>query len=88
MEKWIQDQIKELESLNEPEIRKRMRLLKYGPPTSPRHDVVKNYLNHLPKPPIPVVSIGKSAKRVLEIVFLGVAATLLGWLILHFLGFA
>lgn len=83
MEKWIQDQIKELESLDEPEIRKRMRLLKYGPPTSPRHDVVKNYLDHLP-----VSKAETPHKRVLRIVLLGAAGSLLSWLILHFLGFA
>ena len=88
MDKWIQDLIKELEGLEENEIKQRMRQLKYGPPTSPRYEVVENYLNHLPKPITDISKTKRWYEKPSGIFFLGVTASLLAAVIFYFFGFS
>ncbi|MCK4824194.1 hypothetical protein KA005_51055 [bacterium] len=51
MERWKQDLLKELDSLDPQEISSRMTHLKYGDPTSPRYEIVKQWLERQPQKP-------------------------------------
>ena len=84
MEKWKQDLLNELKTLDPQEIHNRMIHLKYGDPTSPRHDFVENYLRHLPKPITDVSKNKKWYETPYGLFFLGVMASLLATAIWYF----
>ncbi|MFH1741474.1 MAG: hypothetical protein ABIH23_20910 [bacterium] len=88
MEKWKQDLLNELNSIDRQEVKMRMQNLEYGDPTSPRYEIVENYLNHFPKPSSDTLKNKIWYKTPYGIIALGAAGSLLAWAILHLFGLA
>jgi hypothetical protein len=84
MEKWKQDLLEELEKLGEEKVRQRMMHLEYRDPTSPRYEIVKNWLDQQPNQKVTSPKTKHWYEKPYGIIFLGVTASLLATAIWYF----